>query len=546
MQKQNKNKIQSSALVSTLILVLLATFVPIFQNEAYAQDQNEELYVHNFFDVPPYGNWTYLEKPISPVYINDSQIKIGSNWTIICPLKANHTYHIYFYGEWVDYGPNPETDYDIYVYNPLGELEGYHTEAAGLPEHLGTTTEEPFFKPKYSGNYTFVIRNDPRESKAAKPATFMIIENIECNKWHEIHVEGKENNRHVENTSWAFEFKTSSQKIEILLKVPETLDMYEVRLYPMANPSEGVGETLNEVPLPWEKGLYGELQNEFGGYNIRSEGYRGVAYASCEYYGQDMQINYTAPFTGETLYHLVLIGEKGSGKIRFIVKTGDLKPALIEKRSQWKIAPNNESTLIFESNCTDITKAWLNYTTNKWKSHNTTQMEMINNRTCLAVIPSQPAGTTIEYIAEAIDTLENKLVSAGNYTIKYAVSINIWLDKESVTEGENITVYGTMQPAEQNLTITITLTSENATIQQETTTDINGNFTLSLKPNIKGEWTIQAVFNGDKYRFKAYSQKLTLKVEEPTFFSKFALYIYGAIIATIVIGAVVYVKKFRE
>jgi len=211
-----------------------------------------ERYVHDFVGLPPYGNWTFVEKPVFPVFFNHSQIPVGSNWTVICPLAVNHTYHIYCYGEWIDYGSNPSTDYDLYVYNPLGELEGYHTESVGLPEHLGTTVDEPFFVPKCSGNYSFVIRNDPRESNASQPATLMIIENVKCNMWHEAFIEGKENNISVLNTSWAFDFVTESRQIEVWVKVPDTLDMYEVRLYLMANPEAGIGEMVNNVPLAWE------------------------------------------------------------------------------------------------------------------------------------------------------------------------------------------------------------------------------------------------------------------------------------------------------
>jgi len=206
-------------------------------------------YVHNFINSSTRGNWTFVEKPMFPVYFNESQIPVGSNWTIVCPLVANHTYHIYCYGKWIDYGPNPSTDYDIYVYNPLGELEGYHTESAGLPEHLGTTVDEPFFTPKYSGNYSFVIRNDPRESNSSEQATFMIMEDVECNEWHEVFIEGKRNNESVFYTAWAFEFFTENQHVEVWIKVPETFDMYEARLYLMANPEAGMGGTLNGVPL---------------------------------------------------------------------------------------------------------------------------------------------------------------------------------------------------------------------------------------------------------------------------------------------------------
>jgi len=198
---------------------------------------------------------TYIKKPMFPVRISESQVPIGANWTILCHLTANHKYHIYFYGDWVDTEPNVKTDYDIYVYSPFGELEGYHTQSAELQEHLGinvTSIREAFFTPKHTGNYTFTIRNDPRESQGAQAATFMIIENRECNVWNEVFIQGKENDKHVENTSWAFEFVTLNSLVEVWVKVPDTLDMYEVRLYLMANPEAGIGEMVNNVPLAWE------------------------------------------------------------------------------------------------------------------------------------------------------------------------------------------------------------------------------------------------------------------------------------------------------
>lgn len=105
--------------------------------------------------VVPYTvvDWTYIGKPMSPIKVNEDQIAVGANWTYVCNLKAGAKYHVYFYGQWID--PTPlvdKTDYDIYVYNPFGQLESMHTESAGLPEHLGTTVDEPFFIPKYSGN----------------------------------------------------------------------------------------------------------------------------------------------------------------------------------------------------------------------------------------------------------------------------------------------------------------------------------------------------------------------------------------------------------
>jgi hypothetical protein len=93
--------------------------------------------------------------------------------------------------------------------------------------------------------------------------------------------------------------------------------MYEARLYLMSNAESF---TVNNGSLPWEPGLYDNL-SDVGGYNFESEEYRGVAYASCEFNGQGMFLNYTQPSTRENVYHLVLMGEVGFGSIDFLVKT---------------------------------------------------------------------------------------------------------------------------------------------------------------------------------------------------------------------------------
>lgn len=128
-------------------------------------------YVHTYINSSE-GNWTSVDKPMFPVYFNDSQIAIGGTWSIVEPLVANHSYHVYCYGKWVNNGSAPKTDYDIYVFNPQGVQESEHTEAAGLPEHLGTRVNDTFFVPSVSGDYTFVIANDARQSNDTEQATF--------------------------------------------------------------------------------------------------------------------------------------------------------------------------------------------------------------------------------------------------------------------------------------------------------------------------------------------------------------------------------------
>jgi len=529
-----------------LVFSLLVTLVfGLFGTPVFGQNSGDE-WIHTYLNTQPFGNWTYVSKPMYPVGINYSQIRVGANWTYVYPLEANHTYHVYCYGDWIDTSSNPKTDYDIYVYDPRGKLEGYHTEAAGLPEHLGTTVDQPFFKPSKSGNYSFVIRNDPRESQDAKNATLMVIEHIECNAWYEKFIEGKVDGSPVKETSWAFEFNTNSQRIEVVVQVPDTLDMYEARLYLMANPSSEKGEMLNGVPLAWEPALYGErTQDGFGGYNLDSKSYRGVAYASCEY--PDMLINYTCPLGGESLYHLVLIGEVGSGTVKFMVKTRFEGASLELANPIGRVYPNNETKLTFVYNASNLKSATLYYSTDDWQNETPVKMEIYENRTCNATIPAQQAGTTVEYRVEGLDALENLVVAYGNFTVKHPARISCNVSRESITIGENITVFGTLEPAGKNASVSLTFTSSNGTtIKKRCYTQTNGSFTLNFKPPSTGKWFVQAKFEGDETRFDCVSEVKLFRVQEPPLTSQYSTYIYaGAGAAAMAVVGIVVIRKRR-
>jgi hypothetical protein len=458
----------------------------------------------------------------------------------------NHSYHVYCYGEWVNNGSEPKTDYDIYVYNTLGEMEGYHTESAGLPEHLGTTINDPFFVPKYSGNYTFVMSNDPKESHGAEQATFMIVEDVECNIWHEHYVEGKGNDDlPVLNTSWAYEFVTESKHVELWIKVPETLDMYEARLYLMADPKSGNKTVLNGVPLAWEPGLYADKNSLYGGYNLESKQYRGVAFSSCESLGQDMFLNYTSPNSGKSLYHLVLIGEVGSGTIEFLVKTefknACLKPLTVPTR----VHPNNDTIVSYRSNSTDLEVATLKYSTNSWMNYTSVDMEILTNRTCRATILGQSAGTVVNYRVEANDTLKNALVANGSYPVKAELVLNVSPGREVVTLGENVTVRGNTTSAASDIPIIIYFNSANSSRQIVCYTKTDGTFSVSFRPGTLGTWEVQARFGGDAFLYESVSSWLSLEVVEPSILVKYSYYIVGGMCGLVMVCAVIYWRKSK-
>ena len=162
-------------------------------------------------------------------------------------------------------------------------MESSHTQSAGLPPHLGTTVNDTFFTPTQSGNYSFVINNNPVGSKGAQQATFMIIENLPCDTWYTSYVEGTNSSNPTFYTNWAYEFETNASHVQLYIKVPDTLDMYEARLYLMNNAES---PTLNNFPLAWEPGLYGNLSGSVGGYNFEPNDYQRRSLHNREHMGQ--------------------------------------------------------------------------------------------------------------------------------------------------------------------------------------------------------------------------------------------------------------------
>jgi hypothetical protein len=494
--------------------------------------------------IVPYdlGNWTYVNKPVLPVRINASQIPIGSDWTYVYPLDADSAYRVYCYGDWIDYSSSDinKTDYDIFVYNPSGELESYHTEAAGLPEHLGTTVDHPFFIPKQTGNYSFQIRNDARESNGSAAATFMLIEHIDSGRWYSRYMEGKVDDEPVEKTTWAYEFNTTSSRIEVWVDVPDNLDMYEARLYVMTNPKEEEN-LLNGVPLAWEPGLYGNTSEIYGGYNLDSEGFRIVgAMASCEYPGEDMLINFTAPVEGNLLYHLAFIAEHGEGTIDFMVKTDFDSPQLTLLDPIEKTTPSNPTGITAhieeEGNLETVT---LNYTTDGWGTSAAMEMVASQKQTYNATIPGQPAGTKVNYTVLARDTSGNSAEVMGGYEVKNLANLTLGLSASSVYYGENITVTGSLPVSETDVTLTYALlnssvlnvttlaavfaeytllneTADGNVVYSVVSTDALGNFTdtCSLKPT--GTWFVWADWNGSETYFPASSSYLNFTVIKQT------------------------------
>ena len=544
MQHGTHNMPKTIFLITFIVLIISPLFIMHVAGLQLTTTSEYTNYVHS----SKVGNYTVVDKPIFPVMVNNSQIPIGGNWTIICPLQTGHNYHVYCYGAWINTTTSAKTNYDIYVYtpdqnpsNPTSTPESSHTEAAGLPEHLGTTVNDALFTPTQTGNYSFVIYNNPLDSQSAQQATFMIIENLQTDKWYTSHVDGGVGNDSGFYTDWAYEFVTSEPKVELYIKVPQTVDMYEARLYLMNN---NESSSLNSVPLPWEPGLYGNLSHGIGGYNFLSSGYEGVAYASCEDLGQAMFLTYTSANTGLNLYHLVLIGQVGSGDIEFMLKSHFGDTVLSPKDAPIRVKPNSPAEISYVSNGAILENAQLSYTANDWGSAVNVNMTT-SNQTCSATIPGQIAGSNVQYRVDANDELNNNLVATGNYTVKQEFTLNITAVKDTVRLGENITITGVLTPNVAGSGIDVRFLSANSTESLNCLVKDDGTFEASYKPDSLGVWAVSANSPETQTSWRCDSGQLILTVVEPPFYVQYALFIVIGIVAASAAGGAVWFLKFR-
>ena len=502
------------------IAIVMIIISPFFIAEASSQQLTTTTeYVNNVYTyMSSTENYTYVDKPIFPVLINQSQILVGQNWTVICPLQANHNYHIYCMGDWVNTSSAASTDYDFYVYGPDGNLVSSHTESAGFPPHLGSTTDDPYFTPTETGNYSFVISNNPYNSEGAQQATFMIIEDLPTDQWNTGYLEGNDANSSLYN-SWAYEFTTNASYFQVYVNVPSTLDVYEARLYSMNNANPTL---LNSVPLPWEPGLYGNVSGSVGGYNFDSDGYRGVEYASCEYSGQPIVLSYTSSNPGPNLYHLVLIGESGSGNFQIMIKDNFANGTLTPLIAPQETYPNSPTNISYTSSNTSLQEAQLTYTPDNWNTTQTLNMQ-ISNQTCNATIPGQPAGSLVQYEIDATDNLQNSLQTTGSYTVKNPATMNITTVKSQFKYGQNIIVNGTV-PLDANASVQVEFLSARSRSVTNCTTTSDGKFNATYKPNASGIWEVDATTNETQTSYRGDSNELLLTVAPPPVYVKYSLY----------------------
>jgi hypothetical protein len=461
-----------------------------------------------------FGDIIIVDKPVPAVVIGEGDIPVGEAHTYTYNLKQGHRYHVYLTGDWVN-PKSPETDYDLYVYKISGtkaHLRSTHTESAGLAEQVGNDGLEQYFVPSEAGTYYFTVRNDKIESSAAEAATLMVIERIDLNRWIGKNMKGKVNEKPVDKTTWAYEFVTSAPRIQVSVDVPSTLDMYEARLYAMANPSAGKGQLLSGIPVAWEPGLRAQVSGAYGGFNLDPQGFRHVsAMASCEKSGDDMVIDYEAPASGELLYHLVLIAEYGEGLLSFIVQT-DFQPPVLQLIDPPATVEAGEPTRleVSVSDDSEIVDVSFSYSRDGGDSWRQADVEPGGDGLYGAVVKGVDPGDVVEYVFEAEDEMGNLGDVGGEFSAIGSASLSLYLDGSEIPGGGVAESWGWLNPGGRD--VTVTYIHDDDEFEYALVADDYGYFNHSYEPTSAGDWQIYASYAGDEDYYPATTERLNFTV----------------------------------
>jgi len=445
-----------------------------------------------------------------------------------CYLEAGHKYHIFLVGDWIS-NSSDATDYDIEVRNPSNVVVSINTESAGLPEQVANDAKHQFFVPTQTGDYKFLIYNDPEDSPIGSEdaADFLIIEHIEMNTVYTKELFGKPNvgAEYPSGYKVGYEFNTSSPEFLLNIKVPDPvpaegitgLDMYEARVYPMANPEKDIGYSIQNVGVPLGERLYeGGDDGQYGGYNTEIDGFRfSDMRISCESAGVDMRKVISMGdenSTGNVYYYLVLLAEYFDGEIEFYLKT-EYKPVNLTLIDPPEVGYTSDTTLIkVEAEAVaDVSSMWIEYTTDGWR--NVEQIELNDNPDYwLAALPSFELHDYVEYKIHAVDEIDNIGLIEGSFTVMNKVEIDFGVSGSVIQGGQTVKITGAATRPSINLKLNIEHGGNTNSINIQT--DGDGVFTYDYKPTRIGEHDLTISYAGDEDYHSAVSREKSFRVDK--------------------------------
>ncbi len=481
---------------------------------------------NQWLDDDPTNMKSFVEKAVDPVFINfggssryraksSLGIPIGKSWELDYFLEAGKRYHIFLVGDWICNETEPQTDYDIKTIYPDGRSQ-WNTESAGLPEQVANDGKHQYFIPPITGTYRFQIINDERDSKNTEEAIFMLLEHIDINVDYRQDLEGRNDaGQEVLFSGWAYEIDTTSPKIRIFVDVPDTLDMYESRLYMMANPNGEIGYNVSGLGVPTGN-LFKAFEGQYGGFNTSCKGDRNIdAMASCEHSGKDMEFVYNTPNsfndTGNIFYYLVLIAEHDKGTVEFYAQTDFLPPnvTLVEPPEIGYAGENTEIKASIEEK-SEVQSVWAEYIVGTSKTSARIDFSL-HDDIWVGYLPPFQSSDSIKYTIYATDRFGNKGSVSSQFFVKERTSIECIIDDTILVGNEKATISGTTSLSSSLITLKFTNGAQNNDFKVRT--DENGYFKFIFAPDKTGEWKFQALFEGSATESEASSEIMTIKME---------------------------------
>jgi len=476
-----------------------------------------------------------LIKPYEPQEIAEGDIPYRAYGNSVpkeyrCYLEAGHKYHIFLVGDWITNETERATDYDIEVRNPSNVIVSINTESAGLPEQVANDEKHQFFVPAQTGDYRFIIYNDPKDSalNEADAAVFMIIEHLDVNTRYSKFLEGKPSvgAAYPTGNRIAYEFNTTESDFLLYIEVPNPvpvdgikgLDMYEARVFPMANPENNIGYSIQDIGVPFGSLLLGETVNSYGLYNLSIPGYSFPEMRiSCESAGVDMRKvisieNNNSSKAQNIFYYLVLLAEYFEGEVEFYIKT-DYRDVNISLIDAPEVGYTNGTTLIKAEaeSATDLDSMWIEYTTDNWKTSDLIEL-MDKTDYWLAALPSFDLHEFVQYRIHAEDEIDNKGIYEGSYTVMNKVEIDFGLSGSVIQGGQTVKITGAATRPSINLKLNIEHGGTTNSINVQT--DGDGVFTYDYKPTKIGEYDITLSYSGDEDYHSAISREKSFRVDK--------------------------------
>jgi hypothetical protein len=457
--------------------------------------------------------------PVDPYFIKEGQIPEGESLEIYYWLEKGKSYHIFMVGDWVEDNQS-RTDYDIFTYYPsnLNTIKTTHTEAAALPEQVANDDKHQYYVPEETGAHKFRILNDDENGEGNKAAIFHVIEHVSLNTPVKRYIKGYNilgPSEKRELSVWAYQFRTRALDFEVYVDVSDFLDMYELRVYPMANIGNNVGYDLNGIATP-----RGDLYNTssgagFGGFNTMIDGFRD-AIASAEYSGRDMRLGFrkgeNVSDNEPTYYFLVLIGEWGEGTVEFFIKT-DYSPPNITMIAPPIVGYTTEETLLkidVESK-NRIDRVWVNYTSDNWNNQETLEFREKDGFYQVDLPPFE-LHDIVNYEIFVKDVVDNENNLEGSFPVYNRATINLGISSSEIKGGQALKIIGSISKGKSDLVLNIT--SDDVLEEIEITTEQDGEFSHDFMPTLEGDYQLVVVFAGDNDYYASTSETKAFSVKK--------------------------------